>query len=58
MLRWSIEKTGGKEEGREGKRRKRVGKEIECIEENQDKKKRKKKSRRKAETMKENEKLR
>lgn len=23
MLRWSIEKTGGKEEGREGKRRKR-----------------------------------
>lgn len=40
MLRWSIEKTGGKEEGREGKRRKRVGKEIECIEENQDKKKR------------------
>ena len=40
MLRWSIEKTGGKEEGREGKRRKRVGKEIECKEENQDKKKR------------------
>lgn len=28
MLRWSIEKAGGKEEGREGKRRKRVGKEI------------------------------
>lgn len=29
MLRWSIEKTGGKEEGRKGKRRKRVGKEQE-----------------------------
>ena len=29
MLRWSIEKTGGKEEGREGKRRKRGGKEEE-----------------------------
>lgn len=40
MLRWSIEKTGGKEKEKEGKRRKRVGKEIECIKENQDKKKR------------------